>query len=434
MSRHTTTILDRINIASPCSADWDSMTGNREVRFCLHCSKHVNNLSEMTRKQALELVARSKGQLCVRYYRRPDGRVETARPDSQLYQIKRRASRLAAGAFSAALSLCSSVAAQTPSPAEQPTSSSLEMKSVHNSSFPAVIDGADAILSGTVTDPNEAVVAGAGITLINESNAQEQTSTTNDEGRYYFRSLDAGTYTLKVTSPGFADNETRGITVPADDSPNIDVSPVMQPGDILGGAIVVITATEPLVVAALENNLASVKELIAAGVDINLRDESTDTTALDEAVKNGNRQMVRTLLDAGAEINARNSRGQTALMRLDTDASEELVWDLVAAGAKINLRDEDGDTALILAASWSKAEILRALTGAGARVNAKNKAGETALMKAAAEGDIESVVLLINSGADINRRNKNGETALKLAEDHEHADVVQQLEAYSPSK
>ncbi|MBA3804424.1 MAG: ankyrin repeat domain-containing protein [Acidobacteria bacterium] len=435
MPRNTTnSILDRINISSPCSADWDSMIGNREVRFCLHCSKHVNNLSEMTRKQALELVARSKGQLCVRYYRRPDGRVETAGPDSQLYQIKRRATRLAAGAFSAALGLCSSVAAQTPSPVEQPASCSLEMKSVYNNASPAIIDGADAIISGTVTDPNEAVVAGAGVTLINESNAQEQLTTTNDEGRYYFKSLDAGTYTLKVTSPGFAEHESRGIVVPAGASPSIDVSAVMQPGAIMGGAMVIITANEPLVVAALENDLAAVKELIAAGVDINLRDKGTDTTALDEAVKNGNRQMVRALLDAGAEINARNSRGQTALMILDDDASENLVWDLVAAGAKLNLRDEDGDTALILAASWSKAEILRALLNAGGRVNAKNKEGETALMKAAAEGNLESVKLLIDSGAEINRKNSSGATALKLAEGNEHQDVVEQLEAYSASK
>src|SRR5215210_513120 len=116
MPKVSATILDRITIPSPCSADWDEMTGNERVRFCLHCSKHVNNLSEMTRKKALELVARSKGQLCVRYYRPPSGPVQTVGPQRQLYQIKRRASRLAAGAFTAALTLCSSVAAQTREP------------------------------------------------------------------------------------------------------------------------------------------------------------------------------------------------------------------------------------------------------------------------------------------------------------------------------
>src|SRR5918998_930756 len=114
MPKVSTTILDRISIPSPCSADWDEMTGNEQVRFCLHCSKQVNNLSQMTRKQALELVARSKGRLCVRYYRRPDGRVQTvSTPHNQLYQIKRRASLLATGAFTAVLGLASGIAAQT---------------------------------------------------------------------------------------------------------------------------------------------------------------------------------------------------------------------------------------------------------------------------------------------------------------------------------
>jgi hypothetical protein len=114
MSVKKSSLLDRINIPVPCNADWDSMIGNNEVRFCEHCSKHVNNLSEMTRKQALELVSRSKGQLCVRYYRRPDDTIHTRAAPTQLHQIKRRASRIAAGAFTAALSLCSTVAAQTP--------------------------------------------------------------------------------------------------------------------------------------------------------------------------------------------------------------------------------------------------------------------------------------------------------------------------------
>ena len=40
-----TDALDRIRVASPCSADWDEMTGNDEVRFCRHCSRHVHDLS-----------------------------------------------------------------------------------------------------------------------------------------------------------------------------------------------------------------------------------------------------------------------------------------------------------------------------------------------------------------------------------------------------
>ena len=69
--------LDRITIPKPCDADWDSMTGNDQVRFCEHCNLHVNDLSGMTRLDAMRLVARSKGRLCVRYVQRLDGGVLT---------------------------------------------------------------------------------------------------------------------------------------------------------------------------------------------------------------------------------------------------------------------------------------------------------------------------------------------------------------------
>src|ERR1044071_2669468 len=111
-------VLDRIHVASPCPADWDEMAGNEQVRFCLHCSKHVHDLSKITRNDVRKLVAASGGSLCVRYQKRPDGTLQTAeRAPQPLTQIKRRLSRIAAGAFTASLSLAQPAAAQTARPA-----------------------------------------------------------------------------------------------------------------------------------------------------------------------------------------------------------------------------------------------------------------------------------------------------------------------------
>ena len=41
----------QINITSPCSADWDSMIGNDQIRFCQHCQLSVNNLDSMSKKR-----------------------------------------------------------------------------------------------------------------------------------------------------------------------------------------------------------------------------------------------------------------------------------------------------------------------------------------------------------------------------------------------
>jgi hypothetical protein len=109
----------KITVASPCLADWDQMTGNEQVRFCDHCNLKVHNISELTYARAARLVARSNGRLCVRYYRDSEGAPIVRQTKSKLHQIGRRVSRLAAGAFSATLSL-STVAAQ-PSTSQQPT-------------------------------------------------------------------------------------------------------------------------------------------------------------------------------------------------------------------------------------------------------------------------------------------------------------------------
>src|SRR5438876_6649634 len=97
--------LDRISIPKPCNADWDSMIGNDQVRFCEHCNLHVTDLSSMTRHEATRFVARSQGRICVRFIQRTDGGVLNRRMPEKLYRIGRRASKLAAGAFSATLSL-----------------------------------------------------------------------------------------------------------------------------------------------------------------------------------------------------------------------------------------------------------------------------------------------------------------------------------------
>jgi hypothetical protein len=65
-------VLPNINIASPCTADWNKMTGDERVRACADCNKNVYNLSDMTRDEAEALIIEKEGKLCVRYYQRKD--------------------------------------------------------------------------------------------------------------------------------------------------------------------------------------------------------------------------------------------------------------------------------------------------------------------------------------------------------------------------
>jgi hypothetical protein len=69
--------LAELHIASPCSARWEDMIGDDEVRLCRLCNLHVFNLSAMNREEAAVLLAADSESLCVRYFRRADGTVIT---------------------------------------------------------------------------------------------------------------------------------------------------------------------------------------------------------------------------------------------------------------------------------------------------------------------------------------------------------------------
>ncbi len=69
--------LDAIEVASPCSMSWDSMTGDDRSRHCSQCNLNVYNLSDMPRSDAETFVRAREGSACVRFYRRADGTVIT---------------------------------------------------------------------------------------------------------------------------------------------------------------------------------------------------------------------------------------------------------------------------------------------------------------------------------------------------------------------
>ncbi len=68
-------VLDQVQVASPCTADWNQMTGDDRTRHCGACQKNVYNLSGMTRAEAEALLIERNGDLCVRYYQRHDGTI-----------------------------------------------------------------------------------------------------------------------------------------------------------------------------------------------------------------------------------------------------------------------------------------------------------------------------------------------------------------------
>lgn len=100
---------------------------------------------------------------------------------------------------------------------------------------------------------------------------------------------------------------------------------------------------------------------------------------------------------------------------------------LVQEGAQVNAKNKDGDTALILAVRRGYRGTVQELLAKGAEVNVKNKDGHTALMFAAWRGDQGIVQDLLAKGAEVNVKGKSGATALKLASLAGHREVADLL-------
>ena len=130
--------------------------------------------------------------------------------------------------------------------------------------------------------------------------------------------------------------------------------------------------------------------------------------------KEGNTHGVLEAINAGANVNAKNKYGRTALMAAAQEGHTEIFDTLIKAGANINAKDNEGLTALMGAAVNGHTETVNALIKAGAEVNAKNNDGYTALMWAAKYGYTEIVNALIEAGAD-DLTDNNGLTALIIA-------------------
>ncbi len=136
-----------------------------------------------------------------------------------------------------------------------------------------------------------------------------------------------------------------------------------------------------------------------------------------------NKNRVRLLVDAGmTEAGIRRFFAREPLVSSNEQLLDACmtgratrVRELLAAGADPNARNEDGDTALIIASVQGNTETADALMEAGADPNVANVHGLTALMEASFWGNRDTVKLLLCRGADPLRSDCAGRTAIHWA-------------------
>lgn len=190
-----------------------------------------------------------------------------------------------------------------------------------------------------------------------------------------------------------------------------------------------------------ENNLIPelVKLLIEKGADVNVKSDRYQTggkTPLTWAVENNQTDFVKLLIEKGADVNMLAGDGTFALMEAVRLGNIKIIKLLLEKGAKINsskvLSEAIGSSVTskrinnvrgtpmnqintIEVIDTLRTEIVKLLIESGADVNRKESSDVTPLMNAVEKGNKEIIELLIRKGADVDAKMSNGETSLMQA-------------------
>lgn len=172
----------------------------------------------------------------------------------------------------------------------------------------------------------------------------------------------------------------------------------------------------PLMEAASAGHVAVAKILVENGASINSHSDEFKESALTLACYKGHLEMVRFLLEAGADQEHKTEEMHTALMEASMDGHVEVARLLLDSGAQVNMPADSFESPLTLASCGGHVELAMLLLERGANIEEVNDEGYTPLMEAAREGQEEMVALLLSQGADINSQTEETqETALTLA-------------------
>ncbi|MDH3424381.1 MAG: ankyrin repeat domain-containing protein, partial [Gemmatimonadota bacterium] len=163
-----------------------------------------------------------------------------------------------------------------------------------------------------------------------------------------------------------------------------------------------VPAEAPVADAAMKEDVAAVRTLLRSGADVNAA-QGDGMTALHWAAEHGNAELAEMLLYAGANVGAVTRLGDYAPLHLAARSGHgDVVRSLIDAGADVEAATSTGHvTPLHFGAASGRVDVVVALLEAGADVDrAETARGQTALMFAAASGRVEVIKTLLAAGAD----------------------------------
>jgi hypothetical protein len=149
------------------------------------------------------------------------------------------------------------------------------------------------------------------------------------------------------------------------------------------------------------NNIAAAQALLARGLPLNITTiDGSGATALLIAAAGGHTDVMKLLIDAGADVSWQDKHGDSPLMAAVRIGALDAVKLLLTRGARLDQQDSGGRTALMWAARTGRVDVARVLLDASARIDTVDNANQTALTIGIAKGHTDAVALLRSRGAD----------------------------------
>jgi hypothetical protein len=189
------------------------------------------------------------------------------------------------------------------------------------------------------------------------------------------------------------------------------------------GKVLFVSAKGGLPCLVSERDVASARELLASGVEVDSTADDCITmepsprgvTLLMQASWRGDKEMVKLLLENGTNVNASDSWGSTPLSCAVRGKHLEIISLLLEKDAKIDARADIGRTPLMDVAGDGDLGVIGYLLDKGADVNARDDNGTTALMFASGFKQRQAASLLLKRGADPDLKDRDGRTAAVYA-------------------
>lgn len=193
-------------------------------------------------------------------------------------------------------------------------------------------------------------------------------------------------------------------------------------------------ATDDLWAAIAAEDADAAIRAIEDGANLEDRGGENDATPLIQVTKQNQPLLARVLIDAGADVNAKDSMQDSAFLYAGAEGLDEILTLTIEAGADVTSTNRYGGTALIPASEHGHVSTVKMLIAAGVPVDHVNKLGWTAMHEAIILNDggpdqVETVRLLLEAGADPHITENDGLTSRELAVQKGYDEIVAVIDA-----